>query len=61
MKHLEITLVKSLIGRQPKHIQIANLLGLRKMNQTSIKPDNAGVRGMINQISYMVRVEEKKS
>ncbi|MCX7114475.1 MAG: 50S ribosomal protein L30 [Gammaproteobacteria bacterium] len=58
---LSITLVKSIIGRRPKHVTILNLLGLRKMNRTVVKPDNACVRGMIHLVSYLVQVEELKS
>ena len=55
---IKITLVKSLIGRIPKHIRIANQLGLRKMNSASVHSDTPAIRGMINVIYYMVNVEE---
>lgn len=55
---VKITLVKSLIGRKPKHKVIAGLLGLRKINHTVVHQDIASVRGMINQISYLLHVEE---
>lgn len=57
-QNLKVTLVKSLIGRKPNHIVIAKLLGLGKMNSTVIKPDNPAIRGMINKIDYLLRVEE---
>ena len=55
---LKITLVKSPIGAIPKHRATVEALGLRKMHKTVEMPDNAAIRGMIAQVSYMVKVEE---
>lgn len=55
---LKITLVKSPIGAVPKHKKTVEALGLRKMNKTVEMPDNPAVRGMINQVSHLVKVEE---
>lgn len=55
---LKITLVKSPIGAVPKHRKTCEALGLTKMHKTVELPDNSAVRGMIQQISYMVKVEE---
>ncbi len=57
-KSIQIKLVKSLIGRLPKHIEIANQLGLRKMHATVTHQDNPCIRGLINKINYLVEVEE---
>jgi len=57
-KQLKITLIKSLIGRKPKHKEIAKLLRLGKLNSTAIHNDNLAIRGMLNTISYLLRVEE---
>jgi large subunit ribosomal protein L30 len=57
-KQLKITLVKSLIGRLPKHIQIAKQLGLKKMNSSVVHEDNASIRGMLNIIGYLLSIEE---
>lgn len=57
-KQIRITLKKSLIGRVPKHIRIAHQLGLKKMNRTVIHYDTPCLRGMVNQISYLLQVEE---
>ena len=46
---LKITLVKSTIGAVPKHKKTVEALGLRKLNKTVEMPDNAAVRGMIQQ------------
>jgi large subunit ribosomal protein L30 len=54
---IKITLVKSLIGRSPKHVQMAHQLGLKKMNRTVEMPNNACVRGIVNSINYLLKVE----
>ncbi|MBR6747965.1 MAG: 50S ribosomal protein L30 [Clostridia bacterium] len=55
---LKITLVKSLNGRLEKHIATANALGLRKINDATVQPDNAQTRGKIAKIDYLLKVEE---
>lgn len=57
-KKLKITLVKSTIGRKPKHIQIVKQLGLGKMNSIVVHQDNASIRGLINSVHYLLQVEE---
>ncbi|ARG98509.1 MULTISPECIES: 50S ribosomal protein L30 [Legionella] len=57
-KKLKITLVKSTIGRKPKHVQIAKQLGLGKLNSSVVHQDNPAIRGLVNSIYYMVQVEE---
>lgn len=57
-KKINVTLVKSLIGRLPKHKACAKGLGLRKMHQTVSVIDTPENRGMINKISYLLKVEE---
>lgn len=55
---LKITLVKSTIGAIPKHKKTVAALGLRKLNKTVEMPDNAAVRGMVEQVRHLVKVEE---
>lgn len=57
-KMIKITLVKSLIGRLPKHVLISKQLGLRKINKTVTHKDNESIRGLINQIQYLLKLEE---
>lgn len=57
-KMLNITLVKSPIGAVPKHKRTVAALGLNKMHKTVTLPDNAATRGMIQQVAYMLKVEE---
>lgn len=56
----KITLIKSLAGRFKKHIATANSLGLRRIGDETVQPDNEQTRGKIKQISYLIRVEETK-
>ncbi len=58
MKTYKITLVKSLNGRIKKHIATAEALGLKRIGDTTVQPDNAQTHGKIQQISYLIRVEE---
>lgn len=55
---IKITLVKSLIGRLPKHIHIAKQLGLKRINSTVVHRDIPAIRGLVNQVHYLLRVEE---
>lgn len=59
-KTIKLTLVKSLIGRIPKHVQIAKQLGLRKINRTVEHQDIPAIRGLVNHISYLLKVEESQ-
>ena len=58
MANLKIKLVKSLNGRLEKHIATAESLGLRKIGQVTIQPDNAQTRGKIAKIGYLLQVTE---
>jgi len=58
-KNIKIKLVKSLNGRLDKHIATANSLGLRRLGQETVQPDNAQTRGKIAQIGYLLQVTEE--
>ncbi|OUM95069.1 MAG: 50S ribosomal protein L30 [Thermobacillus sp. ZCTH02-B1] len=58
MAKLQITLVRSLIGRNEKQRATVAALGLRKLHQTVVKDDNPAIRGMIDVVKHMVKVEE---
>ena len=58
IKQIKITLIKSIIGRQPKHVYIAKQLGLRKLHKTVVKPDNPAIRGLTNCIAYLLKIED---
>jgi len=55
---LKVTLVRSTNGRLASHKACVAGLGLRRMHHTVEVEDTPSVRGMINQVSYMVKVEE---
>ena len=55
---LKVTLVRSPIGRKPEHRRTVRSLGLRKINQTVVHDDTPSIRGMVNAVDFMVRVEE---
>ena len=59
MANLNIKLVKSLNGRHDKHIATAASLGLKKIGDESVQPDNAQTRGKIAQIGYLLKVNEE--
>ena len=60
MANLKVKLVKSLNGRHVKHIATANSMGLRKIGDMSVQPDNDQTRGKIAQIGYLLQVTEEK-
>jgi len=56
-KRLRVTQTKSAAGRLPKHKACVKGLGLRRIGHTVELEDTPSVRGMINKVYYMVRVE----
>ena len=58
---LKVKLVKSTIGSKKDQIATANALGLHKIGDERIQPDNAQTRGKINKISHLVEVAEAKA
>ena len=58
-KNLKIKLVKSLNGRLDKHIATANSLGLRRIGDTTVQPDNDQTRGTVAKIGYLLQVTEE--
>lgn len=59
MANLKITLVKSLNGRLDKHIATAESLGLKRIGDETVQPDNAQTRGKIAKIGYLLEVTEE--
>jgi len=57
-KLLKLTQVRSKIGRLPSHKECLRGLGLKRMHQTVEVIDTPCNRGMINKISYLLKVEE---
>jgi large subunit ribosomal protein L30 len=57
-KQLQITLVRSLIGRDEKQRTTVKTLGLKKTNSTVIHNDNPAIRGMVEKVKHLVKVQE---
>jgi len=55
---VRVTLVKSFHGRLPRHRATVSGLGLKRINHTVELEDTACVRGMINKVSYLLKVED---
>lgn len=56
---IKITLVKSMIGRPEKQREVLRGMGLTKLYKTVELEDTSCIRGMINKVSHLVKVEEK--
>jgi large subunit ribosomal protein L30 len=56
-KKIKVTLVKSTNGCKTGHRATVRGLGLRKLNQTVEVVDTPAVRGMIERVNYLVRIE----
>jgi large subunit ribosomal protein L30 len=57
-KQLQITLVRSLIGRDEKQRTTVKTLGLKKTNHTVVHNDNPAIRGMVEKVKHLVKVQE---
>jgi len=56
-KKIKVKLVKSIIGTKQDHRATVRGLGLRKLNSVAELEDTPAVRGMINKVQYLVKVE----
>jgi len=56
--NLKVELVKSLNSKVQKQVLTANSLGLRKIGDVTVQPDNAQTQGKIKVISHLVKVTE---
>ncbi len=54
---IKVTLIKSVIGKNDKIRQTIKGLGLHRLNQTVSLKNTQAIRGMINKVSYMLRVQ----
>ena len=55
---LRVTQIRSIFGRLPKHRACIAGLGLRRMHHTVELEDTPAIRGMINKVAYLLKVEE---
>ncbi|MCI1955583.1 MAG: 50S ribosomal protein L30 [Oscillospiraceae bacterium] len=56
MAQLKVTLVKSLIGAKKDQIATARALGLAKIGDTSVQPDNDQTKGKVAKIIHLIEV-----
>ncbi|MFZ2632970.1 MAG: 50S ribosomal protein L30 [Desulfosalsimonadaceae bacterium] len=54
---IKITLIKSMNGKPEKQRKVLRGLGLTKLNKTVELKDNPSVRGMVNKVPHLVKVE----
>ena len=59
MTDLNITWVKSAIGYEKDQSRTLKALGFHRLNQSVTHQDSASIRGMINKVRHLVKVEEK--
>ena len=57
-KQLKLKLVRSPITTLPNHKACVKGLGLRRLHHTVTVADSPAIRGMINKVSYLIKVEE---
>ena len=57
-KKIKITQVKSAIGRLSNQKATIKALGIRKLNHSVVHEDSAVIRGMVNTVRHLVKVED---
>lgn len=60
MANLKIKLIRSKAGRRDSQIKVVDALGLHKVGDVVVQPDNPAIRGMINKVDFMLEVEENQ-
>ncbi|MDP8322432.1 MAG: 50S ribosomal protein L30 [Candidatus Stygibacter australis] len=58
MKKIKVTLVHSVIGRKEDQKRTVKALGLRKISSSRVHNDTPVIRGMVNKVSHLVKVED---
>ncbi len=57
-KQLKLTLVRSAIGYEKSQKETVRALGLRRLNYSVVREDTPAMRGMINKVIHLLKVEE---
>ncbi len=57
-KTIRIKQVRSAIGLPEKQKEIVRCLGFKRLNQVLVRPDNAGIRGMVFHVRHLVEILE---
>ncbi|MGI6197898.1 MAG: 50S ribosomal protein L30 [Candidatus Cloacimonadaceae bacterium] len=55
---IKVTQVRSIINRKENHKRVIRALGLGKPGKSRVHNDNPCIRGMINKVAYLLKVEE---
>ncbi|HPB18940.1 MAG TPA: 50S ribosomal protein L30, partial [Candidatus Cloacimonas sp.] len=55
---IKVTQIRSTINRIEDHKKVIKALGLGKIGRSRIHNDNPSIRGMIDKVSYLLKVEE---
>ena len=58
MANLQVKLVKSLIGSTKPQLATANALGLHRIGDVTVQPDNDATKGKIRKLSHLLEVTE---
>jgi large subunit ribosomal protein L30 len=58
MKKIKVKLLRSVAGCKQRHRDTVRGLGLKRINDVAELTDTPEVRGMINRVNYLVRIEE---
>lgn len=61
VKQLKLTLLRSTIGRTERQKACVSGLGLRRIRHSVVVNDTPAIRGMINKVEFMLKVEEVSS
>ena len=59
-KKIKITLIKSPIGYRSKFKKTLTALGLKRLHQTIEVEDSSSMKGMINSINFLLKIEDDK-
>lgn len=58
MAKLKVTLIKSGIGYAQDQKKTLKALGLNRLNKSMVHNDNSAIRGMLDKVRHLVKVEE---
>ncbi len=56
---IKIQLYRSVICTPKTHKNIVSVLGLRKLNQVVVRPDNPSIRGVVAKLPHLLRIVEE--
>ena len=58
MPRLKVTQIRSKVGNRPEHRHTLRSLGLKRINDVVVQEDRPEIRGMVNSVRHLVKVEE---